>query len=173
MVQRMPQSTLPSTKPGDPAENERDETRLERLDRNLIEMLGELRVAQTGVQILFAFLLVLPFNTRFARVGGFGETVYVVTLLLTGASAGLLIAPSALHRMLFRRSDKEFLVFRSNTLMLAGLWFLALAISGAVLLVIDFVWSRPGAFALAGATLLYLVWLWFGHPLGRRRELED
>ena len=78
----------------------RHETHLERLDRNLVELVSELRVAQTGVQILFAFLLIVPFTNRFPGSSGFDRTTYVVTLLLTGASAGLLIAPSSHHRLL-------------------------------------------------------------------------
>src|SRR5947209_3659875 len=89
------------------ANNGRHETELERLDRNFNEILGELRVAQTGVQILFAFLLVVPFNNRFAQTTTLEHIVYFSTLLLTALAAGLLIAPSALHRLLFRQGDKE------------------------------------------------------------------
>jgi Family of unknown function (DUF6328) len=102
-------------------DGDRQETYLERLDRNLDELVSELRVAQTGVQILFAFLLIVPFSNRFPSGNSFDQAVYVVTLLLTGASAGFLIAPSSHHRLLFRRNDKRYLVFTANQLMITGL----------------------------------------------------
>jgi hypothetical protein len=150
----------------------RDETELERLDRNLIELVSEVRVAQTGVQILFAFLLILPFNARFADVTSFQKIVYVVTLMSTALAAGLLIAPSAHHRLLFRRDDKHHLVFNSNRLMVAGLAFVAVATCGAVLLVIDYVVGTEAALALTAFMALFLGALWYGWPLGRRRRLE-
>ena len=85
----------------------RHETQLERLDRNLEEMTGELRVVVTGVQVLFAFLLIVPFNTGFAHVGGFERTVYFVTLIFAALAAVCTIAPSAQHRFLFRHDDKR------------------------------------------------------------------
>ncbi len=89
----------------------RHETPLERLDRNLEELTGELRVIVTGVQVLFAFLLIVPFNTGFAHVGRFEQTVYIVTLILAALAAVCTIAPSAQHRFLFRHDDKRYLVF--------------------------------------------------------------
>ena len=85
----------------------RDETELERLDRNLEELNGELRVVVTGVQVLFAFLLIVPFDTGFAHVGGFERAVYLVTLLLAAMAAVCTIAPSAQHRWVFRHDDKR------------------------------------------------------------------
>src|SRR5580700_6627717 len=108
----------------------RHETRLERLDRNLEEMTGELRVVVTGVQVLFAFLLIVPFDTGFAHVGSFERIVYFVTLILAALAAVCTIAPSARHRFLFRYYDKERLVFVANGLVIAGLGFLALAMCG-------------------------------------------
>ena len=150
----------------------RHETHLERLDRNLVELVSELRVAQTGVQILFAFLLIVPFTNRFPGSSGFDRTTYVVTLLLTGASAGLLIAPSSHHRLLFRRNDKRHLVFTANQLMIAGLACLALAMTGVVLLVSHVLLGTAAAIVLAGCTLLFFITLWYGLPLRRRRQLE-
>src|ERR1700758_3439955 len=91
-------------------EHRRDETQLERLDRNLDELTGELRVVVTGVQVLFAFLLIVPFNTGFQHVGSFERTVYIVTLVLAALSAVCTIAPAAQHRWLFRHDDKRRLV---------------------------------------------------------------
>src|SRR3979490_1474808 len=113
----------------------RNETAHERLDRNLEELTGELRVVVTGVQVLFAFLLIVPFNSGFAHVGEFERTVYLVTLLLAALAAVCTIAPSAQHRWLFRHDDKRHLVFSSNRVVIAGLAFLALAMCGCLLLV--------------------------------------
>src|ERR671934_1706312 len=103
-----------------PTNGERNETDLERCDRNLAELLQEVRVAQTGVQVLFAFLLVLPFTNRFADVTGYEKGVYIATLALAAASTLLLIAPSAHHRILFRLQDKRHIVLVANDLALGG-----------------------------------------------------
>lgn len=108
----------------------RHETPLERLDRNLEELTGELRVVVTGVQVFFAFLLIVPFDTGFAHVGNFERTVYFVTLVLAALAAVCTIAPSAEHRVLFRHDDKHHIVFRSNRVVIAGLAFLAMARMG-------------------------------------------
>src|SRR5579862_5312573 len=116
-------------------EHWRDETQHERLDRNLEEMTGELRVVVTGVQVLFAFLLIVPFDTGFAHVGSFERTVYFVTLIFAALAAVCTIAPSSQHRFLFRHDDKHHIVFSSNRVVIAGLAFLALAMCGSLLLV--------------------------------------
>src|SRR5215211_3795150 len=108
-------------------ESGRDETEEERLDRNLSELLQELRVALPGVQVLFAFLLAVPFQQGFGEITSFQEKMYFATLLLTAISAVLLISPSAYHRMTFRMQQKDDLVFLANKLAIAGLTFLALA----------------------------------------------
>src|SRR4249919_206872 len=99
----------------------REETEGERLDRNLGELLQELRVALPGVQVLFAFLLAVPFQQNFTKITGFQEKVYFATLLMTAISAILLISPSAYHRMTFRMQQKDDLVFLANKLTIAGL----------------------------------------------------
>src|SRR5438270_234729 len=114
---------------------DRKETEVERLDRNLTELLNELRVALPGVQVLFAFLLVAPFNQGFQKVSDFERKLYFATLLCTALSSILLIAPSMHHRLLFRQRQKPFLVTTANRLTIAGLAMLALAMTGAVLLV--------------------------------------
>ena len=113
----------------------REETEEERLDRNLGELLQELRVALPGVQLLFAFLLAVPFQKNFTEASEFDKKIYFVTLLLTALSAALLIAPSAYHRLTFRYQQKHRLVFVSNRLAIAGLATLALAMTCAVMLI--------------------------------------
>jgi hypothetical protein len=146
----------------------RNETEDERSDRNLLELLNELRVALPGIQILFGFLLIVPFSQRFAEVTPFQEKLYYVVLLLTTIATALLIAPTALHRLLFRRRLKEVIVQDSNRLAIAGLFVLALAITGAVMLITDVLF---GAVACAIATIVtgaMFALLWLGLPLTRR-----
>jgi Family of unknown function (DUF6328) len=119
-------------------ETGRDESEQERTDRNLQEMLGELRVALPGVQVLFAFLLVVPFNQRFADVTDFQKTLYLITMLCTTASTICLITPSAHHRLEFRQQDKENIVETGNRIVIVGLTLLAIAMTGAVLFVTDY-----------------------------------
>src|ERR671921_1269779 len=121
-------------------DNDRGESEKERLDRNLQELLGELRVALPGVQVLFAFLLVVPFNQRFADITSFQRTLYFVTLLLATAATACLIAPTAHHRVEFREQDKERIVFSATKLAIAGLALLAAAMTGAVVLITDFLY---------------------------------
>jgi hypothetical protein len=150
----------------------RNETRLERLDRNLEELTRELRVIVTGVQVLFAFLLIVPFNTGFRGVGAFERTVYFITLLLAAMAAACTIAPSAQHRLLFRHDDKQRLVFFANRAAIAGLAFLALAMCGCLLLVtVKLFGELTGALTLAFGAITFAL-LWFVMPLRRRRLLE-
>ncbi len=143
------------------------ESEKERLDRNLQELLGELRVALPGVQVLFAFLLVVPFNQRFADITSFQRTTYFVTLLLATAASACLIAPTAHHRIEFRAGDKKRIVFFATWLSIAGLALLASAMTGAVLLITDFIYaSTTVAITAAGVALLFVI-LWFGIPIKR------
>jgi len=150
----------------------RGERPLERADRNMVEMLQELRVAQTGVQILFAFLLSLSFTERFARIDDFQRGTYVTTLLLTAVTTGLLVAPAAIHRMLFGKGVKATTVRIGHRLFVAGLVALAMTLVGAVLLVLDVAVGRT--FAVWSAALLgvLLVGLWFVLPLPVRTRNE-
>jgi Family of unknown function (DUF6328) len=150
----------------------RTETESERLDRNYNELLQELRVAQAGVQILFAFLLTLAFTQRFVETTSFQRGTYVVTLLLAAGAAALLIAPVAFHRIVFRRRQKDDLVEAANRQALGGLVLLLLAINGAVLLILDVVLGAPEAFLLGGLTFLWFVVLWFALPLGSRARSD-
>jgi len=145
-------------------EDRRDETDLERWDRNFIELLQELRVAQTGVQILFAFLLTLPFTNRFGQVSDLDKVVYVITLVASATATALLIAPVSDHRQVFRQGRKPELVRMASTLAQAGLAALLVAIIGAVFLVLDVVAGLAWATGLAVViTLLYLA-LWYMLP---------
>jgi hypothetical protein len=148
----------------------RDETEAQRLDRNLEELLQELRVAIPGVQVLFAFLLVAPFNQRFASITTGQERIYLVALLCAGVATAFLVAPAALHRATFRLQDKPFIVRWGNRLAVAGLGFLAVAMTAAIGLVTDVVYASDTAVictTLVGATFLLL---WFVGPLRRRLE---
>lgn len=150
----------------------RDESEEERLDRNLSELVGELRVALPGVQVLFAFLLVVPFNSRFAELEPGQERIYLATLLLAGAASAFLIAPSAHHRITFRLQDKKHLVVWGNRFAIAGLACLAAAMTGAILLVTDLVFSGATATVSTAFIATMFVGLWYVLPLVRRRAAE-
>jgi hypothetical protein len=150
----------------------RDETELERLDRNLEELNGELRVVVTGVQVLFAFLLIVPFNSGFAHVGSFERTVYLVTLLLAALSAVCTIAPSAEHRWVFRHDDKRHLVFNSNRVVIAGMAFLALAMCGCLLLVTAKLFGAGAGALTAGLGSIPFLALWFVIPMRRAAAID-
>jgi hypothetical protein len=151
----------------------RHETQLERLDRNLEEMTGELRVVVTGVQVLFAFLLIVPFNTGFEHVGSFERTVYFVTLMLAAVAAVCTITPTAQHRFLFRHDDKHHIVFISNRVVIAGLAFLALAMCGCLLLVTSKLFGVTAGVVTAVLGALPFAVLWFALPIRRLRLLEE
>ena len=150
---------------GRDADDGRDESHAERVDRELIELLNELRVALPGVQFLFAFLLVVPFQQATDRATDFQRDVYLVTLVAVVVATALLIAPAAQHRALFRQHDKEDLLRRSNRFAFLGLCVLAVAIVAAVLLVVDFLFSLPLALVTSGVVAVLLGWLWIGSPL--------
>jgi hypothetical protein len=151
----------------------RNETPLERLDRNLQELLSELRVVVTGVQVLFAFLLVVPFNVGFINIGPYERRVYFVTLVLAALAAVCMLAPPVHHRILFRCDDKRHIVFTANRLMLAGLAFLALAMCGSLLLVATKLFgAETGAIATALAALTFVV-IWFLLPMRRKAKLNS
>lgn len=149
----------------------REESEDERLDRNLGELLQELRVALPGVQVLFAFLLAVPFQRNFTEITPFQEKLYFGTLLCTAISAALLISPTAYHRLTFHLQQKRELVMLSNRLAIFGLGFLALAMTGAVTLITDVLYDglATAAFGLAAAAMFVL--LWGVLPLRRRLSL--
>jgi hypothetical protein len=145
----------------------RDETEKERLDRNLEQLLGELRVALPGVQVLFAFLLVVPFNQRFADITSFQRTVYFATLMCATAACVCLIAPTAHHRIEFREQDKERIVFGGTRLAIVGLTLLAFAMTGAITLVTDFLYGSTTTTIAAILVALLFASLWYAIPLRR------
>jgi Family of unknown function (DUF6328) len=148
-------------------ETGREETEDERVDRNLQEMLGELRVALPGVQVLFAFLLVVPFNQRFADVTQFQKTVFFVTLLCTAASTVCLIAPTVHHRIEFRQQDKQRIVRTGNRIVILGLLLLAVAMTGAVMFVTDFLYAGTTTTVVAAAAGAAFLIFWYAIPLRR------
>jgi anti-anti-sigma factor len=151
------------------ARDGRPETRLQRLDRNLEEITGELRVVVTGVQVLFAFLLVVPFDGGFVGVGPFERGVYLATLVCAALATICVIAPAAYHRVLFRQDEKRHLVFLANRLTLAGLLLLALAMCGSVLLVTTKLFGAAAGAITAAALAVPFAALWFLAPLYDRK----
>jgi hypothetical protein len=149
----------------------REETELERLDRNLIELMGELRVALPGVQVLFAFLLVAPFNQRFGRTTPVERGLYFAALLGTLLASILLIAPTVIHRLEFRHGDKGYIVRAGNRLTIAGLIVLAAAMTCAITLVTGFLFGTAAAIATAAVAVFLFAMIWFVVPLWRRRAI--
>ena len=147
-----------------------DETKSERLDRELIELLNELRVALPGVQILFAFLLTVPFAARFERVTDFQKDTFLFAFLFATAGSAFLMAPTAYHRIQWRQHDKEQMLRISNALAIAGTICLALGMSASVLFVTDFLFDRPLALASTTLAALLFALFWFALPLARRAQ---
>ena len=147
-----------------------EESHKERVSRELIELLNELRVALPGVQVLFAFLLAVPFSNGFGSATDTQKNLFFITLGLTTIASVLLIAPSAYHRINFRAQDKDRLLFTANRWSIAGLFFLALAMVSAVVLIADYVYSRNMAVASGVVAGLIFGFFWFAVPYARYRE---
>jgi Family of unknown function (DUF6328) len=145
-----------------------EESQKERIDRELIELLNELRVALPGVQVLFAFLLIVPFSNGYARMTAGQKDIFFATFISTALSTALLIAPSASHRILFRQRDKERLLRRSNVQSIVGLAFLALSIVGVVALITDVIFDSLTATLTATGIAVVFAVLWFVIPVYRR-----
>jgi hypothetical protein len=144
-----------------------------RVNRELIELLNEVRVALPGAQILFAFLLVLPFQARFAAINDLQRGVYTGALLSSAAAIALLIAPSSYHRLNFRRPVKERMLHWANRLLIAGMALTLVGTTLAVLLTLDFVFGDPLLSLVAAlGTGAWFGWFWFALPLFRRRHFE-
>jgi hypothetical protein len=152
------------------AEEQRDESPAERLDRNTMELLNELRVAGTGIQVMFAFLLVVPFQTGWQHVDSFERTDYFITLLIVATSAFLLMAPPVHHRILFRQGEKRFLVRTANNLALAGMSLLALGFVGILILLSDVVLGGAAPVIIGALAAAFVGGVWFVLPLVRRDE---
>jgi len=147
-------------------EEDRSEEEVKR-DRQMTELLQELRIALPGVQILFAFLLTVPFAQGFQQVTDFQRDLYFATLMATTASTACLIAPSATHRLRFHQKERAYIVESSNRLLIAGLVFLAIAIVCAVTLITDYLFGLGDSWYWPVAVALTLVTLWFVRPLVR------
>jgi hypothetical protein len=153
---------------------DRNESVAHKLDRNYLELLQELRVSQMGVQILFAFLLSIAFQQRFESITTFQRDVYIATLICAAISAVLFIAPVPMHRAMFRRHLKNELVFYTSRLAVGGLVFLALAMLGAVLLIIDFVVGPVSAGIIVAVIAAVFGYFWLVLPLiWRSRSTEE
>jgi hypothetical protein len=139
----------------------------ERTERQMAELLQELRVALPGVQILFAFLLTVPFAQGFTRVTEFQRDLYFATLLCTAISTACLIAPTATHRLRFHKRDRKYVIESANALLIAGLVFLALAVVGAVTVITDFLFDGGARWIWPAIVALVIVVLWFARPLAR------
>jgi MFS family permease len=150
------------------AKDPRDESQAERDDRNLAELLQELRVAGLGVQVLFGFLLSLPFTTAFKQLSGGERDLYLVCLILAAVAAALLLGPVAYHRLVFRQGEKENLVRSANIMAILGLITVGLAVSASVLLVTAFVAGYGTGSVIAALVLVMFGLLWFAYPLSRR-----
>jgi hypothetical protein len=145
-----------------------DEEEGDRLDRELIELLNELRVVMPGVQLLFGFLLTVPFQARFETIDGFQRIVYFVTLLLVAASSAFLMGPSAFHRLTFREGQKPYLVELGTRQTIVGMALLALAMNGVLLLLTDVLFHTTMVVVTVTASTALFGWLWFGLALWRR-----
>ena len=150
-----------------------DEDDSERIDRELIELLNELRVALPGVQVLFAFLLTVPFSQGFVQTTDFQRDLLFGVLSATAISAALLIAPSAWHRLRFRQGDKELILLMSNRMTIAGLGFLAIAMVGAVMLIANYAFSDTLTIVSGIIAVLVFGGLWYALPLARTVEQSD
>jgi hypothetical protein len=153
------------TAPGRPGE-----TPEERDDRNLTDLLQELRVATLGVQVLFGFLLGLPFTARFSRLEHWQRWLYLVIVVLSCASIALLVAPVAYHRLLFRRHQKGTLLRQANVMAIGGVITVSASVTGAVVLVTSYVEPGVPAAILSALVGALFVTMWFALPLLARRQ---
>jgi hypothetical protein len=153
-------------------DDRRHETKLERADRNLVELLQEVRVVQTGVQILFGFLLTIAFQPKFEKLTSFEKGVYLGTLIAAATTLIMLTAPSSWHRILFRRGDKEHLVEIANRFTVLGLASMGLTMVGVVMLLSDIAFPTWLTVLVTAVAVLACSVLWYAMPLARRRALR-
>ena len=147
-----------------------DEDDKERRDRELIELLNELRVVLPGVQVLFAFLLTVPFSNGFAKMTDLQRDVYFVAFITATIATVLLIAPSTYHRIQFRQGDKERMLFTANRLAIWGTGFLAIAIAASVFVITDVLFHAAWAAAITALIAAFMFGMWYGLPLYRRAQ---
>jgi amino acid transporter len=148
----------------------RSEDEQKRLDRELIELLNELRVALPGVQVLFAFMLVVPFSQGFSSLSTVERWIYFAAFITSALAAAFLIAPSSYHRLRFRKGDKEKMVTLGNHFLVTGLALVAVSISLSVGLISEFVFGTATALIAGVGIGAALAWFWFGLPLSRRAQ---
>jgi Family of unknown function (DUF6328) len=154
-------------------DKDRDETEAQRLDRNWSSLLQELRVAQTGVQLLTGFLLTLPFQQRFTQLDGTMHAMYLITVGCSIGATVLLVAPVSMHRMLFRRHRLQTLVATSHRFAIIGTLLLGAALAGVAVVIFDTVIGRTGAWIAGGCTLTALVAFWYVLPLRQRHARDE
>jgi Family of unknown function (DUF6328) len=154
--------------PDDESPTPEHETDKERVDRELIEFLNEVRVVLPGVQVLFAFLLTVPFTGTFGEIDGQERAAYIIAFFSTAIAAVLMITPSSFHRLRFRKGDKEAILRMSSRLILAGIASLSVAMTAVVWLVSELLFSQAIANAIGVVTAVVVVSLWFVLPLLRR-----
>ena len=154
-------------------DEDRDETEAQRLDRNWSSLLQELRVAQTGVQLLTGFLLTLPFQQRFTQLDGTMRTVYLVTVGCSIGATVLLVAPVSMHRLLFRQHRLKTLVAASHSFAMVGVVLLGVALAGVAVVIFDVVVGRAQAWVAGGCTLAALAAFWYLMPLVGRRDDDN
>ena len=153
-------------------DTDRDETEAQRLDRNWSSLLQELRVTQTGVQLLTGFLLTIPFQQRFTGLDGTMKIIYLVTVACSLGATVLLVAPVGMHRVLFRRHRLDAIVSASHACAVAGLIMLGLALAGVAAIIYDTVAGGDAGWIAAGCTLAAFVVFWFVIPLPLRRKAD-
>ena len=159
-------SRVPDAEPAEEADRSDEEQ--QRLNRQMTELLNELRVAMPGVQVLFAFLLAVPFQQRFQTVNAFQRDVYLFTLLAAATATAFLVAPSAYHRIAFQEHEKERIIQMGTRQFVCGIVALAVAMTGAVLLVTDVLFQTTTTIVVVVCVAAIFVWLWFG--IGLRRK---
>ena len=157
---------MPDAEPAEEAD--RSDEDQERLNRQMTELLNELRVAMPGVQVLFAFLLAVPFQQRFQTVNAFQRDVYLFTLLAAATATAFLVAPSAYHRIAFQEHEKERIIQMGTRQFVCGIVALAVAMTGAVLLVTDVLFQAATTIVVVVGVAAVFAWLWFGIGLWRK-----
>jgi hypothetical protein len=155
---------------GESQQQHDDESRRERVNRELIELLNELRVALPGVQVLFAFLLAVPFSNGYSRITSFQKSIFFVTLIATSASTACFIVPTAYHRLNFRKREKEQILLTSNKFAITGILFLAVSMIGVITLITDVIYSNGVAVLTGGLALVLFGGLWLVLPMLRRDD---
>jgi hypothetical protein len=166
----MARSEITSDEPQE-LDSGRYESEEERADRNLSDLLQELRVALPGVQVLFAFLLTVPFTQRFDSLSDFEEKLYFGVLISVALATVLLTAPTVGHRILFRRQQKEYLVTVANRLALVGMSLLALSMCGAIAVISAFLFGTATAVITTAVMAAAFAGFWFAGPVVRRAKL--